>query len=73
MYIAACKEEKAQRAIEEAEELKRETGKVPEFFLKLDLGNLVSVKATVARIRSDHAVGSGRKGEEKEDRTGPRS
>ena len=61
---------KAQRAIEE---LKRETGKVSVFFPKLDLGDLVSVKATVARIRRDHAVSSGRKGKEKEVRTGPRS
>jgi len=42
VYIAARSEEKSQRAIEE---LKRETGKESVFFLKLDLADLVSVKA----------------------------
>jgi retinol dehydrogenase 12 len=42
VYIAARSEEKSQQAIEE---LKRETGKESIFFLKLDLADLVSVKA----------------------------
>jgi NAD(P)-dependent dehydrogenase (short-subunit alcohol dehydrogenase family) len=42
VYIAARSEEKSQRAIEE---LKRETGNEAVFFLKLDLADLVSVKA----------------------------
>ena len=42
MYIAARSEEKSQRAIDE---LKQETGKDTIFFLKLDLADLVSVKA----------------------------
>jgi retinol dehydrogenase 12 len=42
VYIAARSEEKSQRAIEE---LKRETGNESVFFLKLDLADLVSVKA----------------------------
>ena len=43
MYIAARSEEKSQKAIEE---LKQETGKDSVFFLKLDLANLVSIKAS---------------------------
>src|SRR5712691_7887230 len=42
VYIAARSEEKSQKAIEE---LKQETGKHSVFFLKLDLADLVSVKA----------------------------
>ena len=42
MYIATRSEEKSQKAIEE---LKKETGKDSIFFLKLDLSDLVSVKA----------------------------
>ena len=42
MYIATRSEEKSQEAIEE---LKRDTGKDSVFFLKLDLADLVSVKA----------------------------
>jgi len=42
VYIAARSEEKSQRAIDE---LKQETGKDTVFFLKLDLADLVSVKA----------------------------
>ena len=42
MYIATRSEEKSQKAIEE---LKKETGKDSIFFLKLDLADLVSVKA----------------------------
>jgi len=42
VYIASRSEEKTQRAIEE---LKQETGKHSVFFLKLDLADLVSVKA----------------------------
>jgi retinol dehydrogenase-12 len=42
VYIATRSEEKSQRAIEE---LKKETGKDNIFFLKLDLADLVSVKA----------------------------
>jgi NAD(P)-dependent dehydrogenase (short-subunit alcohol dehydrogenase family) len=44
VYIAARSEEKSQRAIEE---LKRETGKDTVYFLKLDLADLVAVKAAV--------------------------
>jgi NAD(P)-dependent dehydrogenase (short-subunit alcohol dehydrogenase family) len=43
VYIAARSEEKAQRAIEE---LKQDTGKDTIFFIKLDLADLPSVKAT---------------------------
>ena len=43
MYIATRSEEKSQKAIEE---LKKETGKDSIFFLKLDLADLVSVKAS---------------------------
>jgi len=42
VYIATRSEEKSQEAIEE---LKRDTGKDSVFFLKLDLADLVSVKA----------------------------
>ncbi|KAH9179024.1 NAD(P)-binding protein [Lactarius sanguifluus] len=42
VYIATRSEEKSQKAIEE---LKKETGKDNIFFLKLDLADLVSVKA----------------------------
>ena len=42
VYIATRSEEKSQKAIEE---LKKETGKDSIFFLKLDLADLVSVKA----------------------------
>ena len=42
VYIAARSEEKSQRAIEE---LKQETGKHSVLFLKLDLADLVSIKA----------------------------
>jgi len=42
VYIATRSEEKSQEAIEE---FKRDTGKDSVFFLKLDLANLVSVKA----------------------------
>lgn len=42
MYIATRSEEKSLKAIEE---LKKETGKDSIFFLKLDLSDLVSVKA----------------------------
>jgi NAD(P)-dependent dehydrogenase (short-subunit alcohol dehydrogenase family) len=42
VYIATRSNEKSQTAIEE---LKRETGKESVFFLKLDLSDLVSVKA----------------------------
>jgi len=42
VYIASRSEEKSQQAIEE---LKREMGKESVFFLKLDLADLVSVKA----------------------------
>ena len=42
MYIATRSEEKSQKAIEE---LKKETGKDSIFFLKLDLSDLVTVKA----------------------------
>jgi len=42
VYIASRSEERSQQAIEE---LKRETGKESVFFLKLDLADLVSVKA----------------------------
>jgi len=42
VYIATRSEEKSQKAIEE---LKQETGKDSIFFLKLDLADLVSVKA----------------------------
>ena len=42
MFIATRSEEKSQKAIEE---LKKETGKDSIFFLKLDLADLVSVKA----------------------------
>ena len=42
MYIATRSEEKSQKAIEE---LKKETEKDSIFFLKLDLADLVSVKA----------------------------
>ena len=43
VYIATRSEEKSQKAIEE---LKKETGKDSIFFLKLDLADLVSVKAS---------------------------
>ncbi|KAH9032864.1 NAD(P)-binding protein [Lactarius pseudohatsudake] len=43
VYIATRSEEKSQKAIEE---LKKETGKDSIFFLKLDLADLVSIKAT---------------------------
>ena len=42
VYIATRSEEKSQKAIDE---LKKETGKDSIFFLKLDLSDLVSVKA----------------------------
>ena len=42
VYIAARSEKKSQKAIDE---LKHETGKESVFFLKLDLADLVSVKA----------------------------
>ncbi|KAH9019615.1 NAD-P-binding protein [Lactarius hengduanensis] len=42
VYIATRSEEKSQKAIEE---LKKETGKDSIFFLKLDLSDLVSIKA----------------------------
>ncbi|KAH9059519.1 NAD-P-binding protein [Lactarius vividus] len=42
VYIATRSEEKSQKAIEE---LKKETGKDSIFFLKLDLADLVSIKA----------------------------
>jgi NAD(P)-dependent dehydrogenase (short-subunit alcohol dehydrogenase family) len=42
VYIAARSEKKSQKAIDE---LKQETGKDTVFFLKLDLSDLVSVKA----------------------------
>ena len=42
VYIATRSEEKSQKAIDE---LKKETGKDSIFFLKLDLADLVSVKA----------------------------
>jgi retinol dehydrogenase-12 len=42
VYIATRSEEKSQKAIED---LKKETGKDNIFFLKLDLADLVSVKA----------------------------
>ena len=42
MYIATRSEEKSLKAIEE---LKKETGKDSIFFLKLDLSDLVTVKA----------------------------
>ena len=42
VYIATRSEEKSQKAIEE---LKKETGRDGIFFLKLDLSDLVSVKA----------------------------
>jgi retinol dehydrogenase 12 len=42
VYIATRSEEKSQRAIED---LKKDTGKESIFFLKLDLADLVSVKA----------------------------
>ena len=42
VYIAARSEKKSQKAIDE---LKQETGKESVFFLKLDLADLVSVKA----------------------------
>ena len=43
MYIATRSAEKSQKAIDE---LKTETGKDDIFFLKLDLSDLVSIKAT---------------------------
>jgi len=42
VYIATRSEDKSQAAIEE---LKRETGKESIFFIKVDLSDLVSVKA----------------------------
>ena len=42
VYIATRSEEKSQKAIEE---LKKETGKDSIFFIKLNLADLVSVKA----------------------------
>jgi retinol dehydrogenase-12 len=42
VYIAARSQEKSQKAIEE---LKKETGNESVFFLKLDLTDLVAVKA----------------------------
>jgi len=42
VYIAARSEEKSQKAIDE---LKQETGKESVLFLKLDLTDLVSIKA----------------------------
>ena len=42
VYIATRSEEKSQAAIEE---LKKDTGKESIFFLKVDLSDLVSVKA----------------------------
>jgi NADP-dependent 3-hydroxy acid dehydrogenase YdfG len=42
VYIAARSEEKSQKAIEE---LKKEAGKESVLFLKLDLTDLVSIKA----------------------------
>ena len=42
MYIAARSQERSQKAIDE---LKRETGKESVFFLKLDLADLVAIKA----------------------------
>jgi len=42
VYIAARSQEKSQKAIDE---LKKETGKESVFFLKLDLTDLVAIKA----------------------------
>ena len=42
MYIAARSQEKSQKVIDE---LKEETGKESVFFLKLDLTDLVAIKA----------------------------
>jgi NAD(P)-dependent dehydrogenase (short-subunit alcohol dehydrogenase family) len=42
VYIATRSQEKSEKAIEE---LKRETGKDTVFFLKLDLADVVSIKA----------------------------
>ena len=49
VYIATRSEEKSQKAIEE---LKKETGKDSIFFLKLDLADLVSVKAAAGEYIS---------------------
>ncbi|KAI9462833.1 NAD-P-binding protein [Lactarius psammicola] len=49
VYIATRSEEKSQKAIEE---LKKETGKDSIFFLKLDLADLVSIKAAAAEYIS---------------------
>jgi retinol dehydrogenase 12 len=48
VYIAARSEEKSQKAIDE---LKKETGKESVFFLKLDLTDLVAVKAAAEEFR----------------------
>jgi len=45
VYIATRSAEKSQKAIDE---LKKETGKDSIFFLKLDLSDLVSIKAAAA-------------------------
>jgi retinol dehydrogenase-12 len=42
VYIAARSQERSQKVIDE---LKRETGKKSVFFLKLDLADLVAIKA----------------------------
>ncbi|KAH9005646.1 NAD-P-binding protein [Lactarius hatsudake] len=49
VYIATRSEEKSQKAIEE---LKKETGKDSIFFLKLDLADLVSIKAAAEEYTS---------------------
>ncbi|KAH9035968.1 NAD(P)-binding protein [Lactarius hengduanensis] len=49
VYIATRSEEKSQKAIEE---LKKETGKDSIFFLKLDLADLVSIKAAAEKYIS---------------------
>jgi retinol dehydrogenase 12 len=49
VYIAARDENRAQKTIEE---LKEETGKQSIFFLKLDLADLPSIKATVEEFTS---------------------
>jgi retinol dehydrogenase 12 len=43
VYIAARSQEKSQKAIEE---LKKETGNESVFFLKLDLSDVVAIKAS---------------------------
>lgn len=49
VYIATRSVEKSQKAIEE---LKRETGKDTVFFLRLDLADLVSIKAAAEEFTS---------------------